>query len=44
MGMTTSAWQPSDCADKATPWAWFPADEQMTPLLNCSRGSLAIML
>jgi hypothetical protein len=31
-------------AAKATPCAWFPADEQMTPLSNCSRGSFAIML
>ena len=43
-GIAMIALQPSLLADSATPWAWFPADEHMTPLSSCSFVSLAIML
>ena len=29
--MQTTAWMPWILAASATPWAWLPADEQMTP-------------
>lgn len=35
---------PSHWAASATPCAWFPADEQMTPLASSDFGILAILL
>ena len=43
-GMTITARQPSSPAARATPWAWLPADEQMTPRARCSAASFAILL
>ena len=43
-GMTMTASHLSLWAERATPWAWFPAEEQMTPLSNCSGESFAIIL
>lgn len=31
-------------AARATPWAWLPAEEQMTPFCRCSGVRLAILL
>ena len=36
VGMTMTARQPSLWALSATPWAWLPADAQITPLARCS--------
>jgi hypothetical protein len=30
-GMTIVAFMPRRCADSATPWAWLPAEAQITP-------------
>ena len=44
VGMTITARQPSLAADSATPWAWLPAEAQMTPRLRFSADRLAILL
>ncbi len=43
-GMTITARQPSFCAASATPCAWLPADEQITPRLSSSRVRPDILL
>ena len=44
VGMTTTARVPSLCALIATPWAWLPADAQITPRLSCSVLRWTILL
>ena len=43
-GMTIVAFAPSRFAESATPWAWLPADAQMTPRSRSARGSWLILL
>ena len=43
-GMQMTAEVPRRCAASATPCAWLPADEQMTPAVSCSGVRLAILL
>lgn len=43
-GIAITASHPSLWAANDTPWAWLPADEQITPLASCSCESFAIML
>ena len=43
-GMTMVASQPRRWADRATPWAWFPAEAAMTPRRSSSGERRAILL
>ena len=42
-GMTMVAGMPSRPAQKATPWAWLPADMAMTPACCCAGVRLRIL-
>ena len=44
VGMAMTAWQPSRFAASATPWAWLPAEAQITPFFSWSAERLAILL
>ena len=44
VGMTMTARQPTLLADRATPWAWLPAEAQITPRFSFSADRLAILL
>ena len=43
-GITITARQPRRFADSATPWAWLPADAQITPLARWASVRWAILL
>ena len=43
-GITITARAPMRLAASATPWAWFPADAQITPASSASRDRWAILL
>jgi hypothetical protein len=44
VGITITARMPSFCADSATPWAWLPAEAQITPCFSCAGVRWAILL
>jgi hypothetical protein len=44
VGMTITARVPSRLADSATPWAWLPAEAQITPRLSTAGLRWAILL
>ena len=44
VGITTTAATPRCRADMATPWAWLPADAQITPRARSARSRAAILL
>ena len=44
VGITMTARTPIFCADSASPWAWLPAEAQITPRASSSGGSLLSLL